>query len=74
MKSETIAHLPSTVVTSNTLGISKPIPSIRDWFKASFNTSDFEKSESDSSEDIEKEFEQFKIFEKYALKYDTSEI
>ena len=24
--------------------------------------------------DIEKEFEQFKIFEKYALKYDTSEI
>ena len=43
-------------------------------FKYTIDGYDFEKSESNSSEDIEKEFEQFKIFEKYALKYDTSEI
>ena len=43
-------------------------------FKYTIDEYDFEKSDSDSSEDIEKEFKLFKIFEKFALKYDTSEI
>lgn len=43
-------------------------------FKYTIDGYDFEKSDSDSSEDIEKEFKLFKVFEKFALANDLSEI